>query len=67
MSFDHLPLAEECREQQALALFRLAMLPDEFGARFGHQFAPIVENRLLTTLFRHPDRACVGSRRASAV
>jgi hypothetical protein len=40
MSFDHLPLAEEGREKCALALFRLEMLPEEFAARFGHQFAP---------------------------
>ncbi len=40
MSFDHLPLADEGREKRALELFRLEMLPGEFAARFGHQFAP---------------------------
>jgi hypothetical protein len=40
MSFDHLPLADAGREQHALELFRLEMLPDEYAARFGHRFAP---------------------------
>jgi hypothetical protein len=51
MSFDHLPLADIDREQGALELFRLEMLPDEFAARFGHQFAPFAFDYYR---YRHP-------------
>ena len=37
--FDALPLADAGREAQALELFRLDMSPDEYAARFGHEFA----------------------------
>lgn len=39
MPFDHLPLADPGREAHALALFRLDMTPEEYAARFGHEFA----------------------------
>jgi len=37
--FDALPLADAGREAHALELFRLDMSPDEYAARFGHEFA----------------------------
>lgn len=37
--FDQLPLADAGREAHALELFRLDMSPDEYAARFGHEFA----------------------------
>jgi hypothetical protein len=39
MSFDHLPLADAGREGHAIQLFRLDLSPEEYAARFGHQFA----------------------------
>lgn len=39
MTFEDLPLADPGRENHALELFRLDMTPDEYAARFGHQFA----------------------------
>lgn len=39
MAFEELPLANPEREAHALELFRLDMTPDEYAARFGHQFA----------------------------
>ena len=38
-SFNHLPLADAGREAYALDLFRLDLSPEEYAARFGHQFA----------------------------
>ncbi len=39
MTFDHLPLADAGREAHALELFHLEMTPEEYAARFGHEFA----------------------------
>jgi hypothetical protein len=39
MSFDDLPMADPEREKLALDRFRLDMSPDEYAARFGHEFA----------------------------
>jgi hypothetical protein len=38
MTFDHLPLADPGREKHALELFCLEMSPDEYAARFSHEF-----------------------------
>jgi hypothetical protein len=38
MAFDHLPLADAGYEAWALRLFKLEMAPDEYAARFGHEF-----------------------------
>jgi hypothetical protein len=37
--FEDLPLADAGREALALELFRLEMSPEEYAARFGHEFA----------------------------
>jgi hypothetical protein len=38
MALEDLPLADPGREAHALQLFRLDMTPDEYAARFGHEF-----------------------------
>jgi hypothetical protein len=38
MNFDDLPLADPAREQHALSLFPLNMTPEEYAARFGHEW-----------------------------
>jgi hypothetical protein len=37
-TFDHLPLADAGRERAALELFPLDTSPEEYAARFGHDF-----------------------------
>ena len=38
MSFEALPLADPERERHALSLFRLELAPEEYAARYGHEF-----------------------------
>ena len=38
MNFEDLPLADPARERHALSLFRLDMTPEEYAARFAHEW-----------------------------
>jgi hypothetical protein len=39
MTLDDLPLADAGRETHAIEIFRLDLTPEEYAARFGHQWA----------------------------